>query len=73
MILQPETIKMGMSTYLVTLKRAWRAVDALGGRCSDPQVQADIDRGLNDACAAIEALIEKQTVRELDAGTWGDK
>ena len=70
MALYPDTIKMGMSTYLVTLKRAWRAVDALGGPHKDPEIGREIDRGLDAACNAIEKLIEFQTVRELDAGMW---
>jgi hypothetical protein len=59
-----------MSTYLIALKRAYRAVDALGGRCSDPTIQAETDRALDHACQAIELLITQQTIRELDAGMW---
>ncbi len=73
MALMPETIKMGMSAYLIALKRAYRAVDALGGRCTDVTIQIETDRALDDACNAIERLIEAQTIRELDAGLWGTK
>ena len=73
MVLMPETIKMGMSTYLITLKRAYRAVDALGVRCTDATIQIETDGALDDACDAIEKLIKAQTIRELDAGLWGTK